>query len=389
MRGLFVAIAAVLTIAAPGRSQTPFVHPGLLSGAEDLAAIQKRVAAHDPTDPIVAGYDSTMGTRFADVDFMPKPHARPQRIKGPKVPGEDGPPVDQRNSAMTAYTLALKWAVVGDAKARDKAIAIMNAWSAVYEDQEGDENRFLDTSWATMPWCSAAELIRYAKIDGKIADWPADQVEQFKGMIRKMNAESSQIIVKPFNPTSNWGSSAMLADMAAGVFLDDRAVYTRGRDAMLKYMPGIIKKDGYCNEVFRDPWHGIVALTGTIQAAEVGRHQGDLSIYHAKFDGQDKPRLLVSIKWYADPLRGKGVDLPPMGGEKWKPKPWTFNADHTSKNTGGFEIALNFYQFVEPSPGLVEFCDAVLKTYRPSGQDNALFIESDTLTHGDLNAPAH
>ena len=35
-----------------------------------------------------------------------------------------------------------------------------------------------------------------------------------------------------------------------------------------------------------------------------------------------------------------------------------------------------------------EVVDAVLTTYRPGGHDNALFIESDTLTHGDLYDPA-
>ena len=382
-----VAVLAACCFASALHAADEFHHPGILTSQAELEAIQQHVAGKDADDPIYAGYVSTMKTRFADVDFKPIVHARPKRLRPPPRPGADGPPVDQRNSAMTAYTLALKWAVVGDEKARDKAIQIMDAWSSVYEDQEGDENRFLDTSWATMPWCAAAELIRYARVDGKVADWPAADVEQFKGMIRRMNAQSSQIIVRPFNPGSNWGTSSMLADMAAGVFLDDRAIYQRGRDAMLKYMPNIIKKDGYCNEVFRDPWHGIVALTGTIQAAEVGRHQDDLSIYHATYDGQDDPRLLISIRWYADPLRGKPVDLPPMGGKRWKPDPWQFDAKNTSKNTGGFEIALNFYQWIEPSKNVSEFRDAVLKTYRPSGQDNALFIESDTLTHGDLNRP--
>jgi hypothetical protein len=74
-----------------------------------------------------------------------------------------------------------------------------------------------------------------------------------------------------------------------------------------------------------------------------------------------------------------------MGGARWKPNPWSFVA--ASRNAGGFEIALNFYQWIEPSDNIAEFRDAVLKTYRPSGQDNSLFIESDTLTHADLYKP--
>ena len=368
---------------AEDKPNVPFVHPGLLTGADELAVIQKRVQTADPNDPIYAGYLSTMARKYADMNYQPTPVARVKR--GDLKPLDS--PVLERDGAMVSYTLALKWVATGDVAARDKALSIMDAWAEVFETQEGDENRFLDSAWVTPVWCSAGELMLYGKVDGQSAPWPAEKVEKFKTMIRHLNALSSKIITQPFNPASNWGTSAFLADMAAGVFLDDHEIYQRGRDAMLKHLPQIIKKAGYCNEVFRDPWHGIVALSGTIQAAEIGRHQGDLSIYHARYDGQDAPRLLISVRWYADPLRGIAVPLPPMGGKNWKPDAWEFDAKGSSRKTGGFEIALNFYGWIEPAPNLESFRDAVLKTYRPSGQDNSLFIQSDTFTHGDLYAP--
>ena len=76
-----------------------------------------------------------------------------------------------------------------------------------------------------------------------------------------------------------------------------------------------------------------------------------------------------------------------MGGPKWKTKPWVFTAKNSSRNTGSFEMALNYYQWIAKAKGLEDFRDAVLKTYRPSGQDNGIFISSDTLTHGDLDMP--
>jgi hypothetical protein len=375
-------LLAITTCAAVARADdAAFVHPGIFTSHAELAAIQKHVATGDSNDVIFAGYQSTMHTKFDNLNFVPKPSAHPTRMKKK----EDDPPVLERNAAMVSYTLALRWAITGDQAARDKAISIMNAWADVFEGNEGDENRFLDSSWVITVWCAAGELIRYGQYHGETAAWPAEQVEKFKAMIQHLDDQSSQITVRPFNPGSNWGSSSMLGDMAAGVFLDDRTIYTRGRDAMLRYMPNIIKKDGYCNEVFRDAWHGTVALTGTIQAAEVGRHQNDLSIYHVKYDGQADPRLLVAIRWYANPLRQIPVPMKPMGGAKWKPNPWTFVA--AARNAGGFEIALNFYEWIEPSENIDEFRDAVLKSYRPSGQDNSLFIESDTMTHGDLYKP--
>ena len=361
----------------------PFIHPGVLTSQTELEVIQKRIAGADPQDTTFAGFQSTMKTKFADLGYVPRPSPRIKR--GDRKP--DGP-TSMREAAMTAYTLTLKWAATGDRAACEKAQSIMAAWADVYEGSDGDINRFLDSSWVLAPWCAAGELQLYATVNGKPALWKADQVAKFKTMVRRLSDTSRQIF-DPKYPPGNWQTSASLAAMSAGIFLDDPALYSEGRDYQLKNIPKVLLKEGYCNEIFRDPWHGMVSLTGLLQAAEVGRHQGDLSLYHAKYDEQSDPRLLVCLRWYADPLRNIPVDVPPMGGAKWKPKPWQFTAGgNAARSTGGWEIGLNFYKYMEPSPNLDQYEDAVKKSYRPSGQDNALFIESDSMTQGDLYDPA-
>jgi hypothetical protein len=360
-----------------------FTHPGILTSQAELDVIQKRIAAADAKDTTYAGYMSTMQTKFADLQYTPQPAARIKR--GDHKP-KDGPS-RMRESAMTAYTLTLKWAATGDTAARDKAQAIMAAWADVYEGSDGDINRFLDTSWVLAPWCAAGELMLYAKVDGQTSHWEPTKVAIFEAMIHKLS-ETSQGIFDPKYAPGNWQTSASLAAMATGVFLDDPKLYAEGRDYQLKNIPKVLLKPGYCNEIFRDPWHGMVSLTGILQAAEVGRHQGDLALFHAKYDGQTDPRILVCLRWYANPLRGIPVDVPPMGGPKWKPKAWQFTAGgNAARSTGGWEMGLNFYKYIEPSADLDQFEDAVLKAYRPSGQDNALFIESDSMTQGDLYKP--
>jgi len=354
-----------------------FVHPGILTGADDLAIIQKRVDRHDESDAIYQGWESVLHSRFANVDLTPHPFAIVER----KPKDGEGDPAEERNEAMTAYTLTLMWVCNHDTHARDKALEIMNAWAAVFQTHRGDENRYLDSGWVLPVWCSAGELMRYGSVRGEVADWKTDDEAKFEAMIRALEANSVKIL-KGFNPNSNWGTTSFLADMSAGVFLGDHKMYARGKAALLEHMPKIITQDGYCNEVFRDAWHGTVALTGAIQAAEIARHQGDESVYLAQYDGQSDPRLLVAIRWYANPLRGIGVPMPPM---TWKKAAWTYNSPGAARSIGGFEIALNYFTYLHPSPNLDDIRDAVLKTYRPSGQDNGLFIESDTLTHGDLN----
>ena len=48
-------------------------------------------------------------------------------------------------------------------------------------------------------------------------------------------------------------------------------------------------------------------------------------------------------------------------------------------------MALNYYTCITYKTGLDNFKDMVLHVYRPFGQNNSLFLTSDTLTHADLN----
>ena len=370
------------TAAAADPVPRAFAHPGIFTNRAELSVLQQHVAAADPADATFAGYRSTMATRFADVAFTPHPVAHVRR--GDRTPVDSA--VLERDSAMTAYTLTLRWAATGDAAACGKAQAIMDAWADVFVSDDGDINRFLDSAWALAPWCAAAELMEHGTVRGRHAGWPPPRVARFKAMVRKL----SDISIGIFDPkyaAGNWQTSASLGNMEAGVLLDDPGLYSRARDYQLRNMPKVLLKAGYCNEIFRDPWHGTVSLTGVLQAAEVGRHQNDLSLYHARYDGQADPRLLVCLRWYADPFRGIPVNVPPMGGPKWKPKPWQYVGNAALRTTGGWEMGLTFYRDIEPSAGLDGYADAVLTRYRPSGQDNALFVESDTFTVGDLYKP--
>ena len=374
---VFTPTPAPMSGSASGGAADPFVHPGIFSSQNELETIRRRVASHNLNDPMVAGWQGVMASRFNDLNYQPEPVAIVTRV------GKSPTPVHERDSAMTAYVLALRWVLTGDEAARSKALSIMKAWADVFQDHQGDENTYLDSAWVVTVWSAAGEIMRHGKYLGRPSNWPLADIDKFSTMIRALEAQSSHIITRPFNPGSNWGMSAMLGDMAAGVFLDDHAMYDQGRKAVLKYMPGIIKKEGWCNEIYRDPWHGGVALTAAIEAAEIGRHQSDLSLYHAKFDGQADPRIVVALRWYANPLRG--IPAGPLPAMPHKDAGWMYDAKNTTRNTGAFEMALNFYTRIEHTPGLDDFKDMVLHFYRPSGQDNSIYLTSDSLTHADLN----
>lgn len=371
---------------APGATGGPFTHPGIFSSQNELETIRRRLAAHAPNDPMVTGWQSVMTSRYADLNYRPEPVAIVTRAdKSPT-------PVHERDSAMVAYVMALRWVLAGDEAARAKAVSVMNAWADVFQDHEGDVNTHLDAAWVVTVWSAAGELMRHGRYQGRAANWPTDQVEKFSTMIRRLEAQSSHILTDAQwkGHTGNWDSSAMLGDMAAGVFLDDRAMYERGRNMVLEFMPRMLHQEGWPSEVFRDPWHCGVTLTGIIEAAEIARHQGnDTSLYEARYDGQNDPRIVVSLHWDANPLRGiPSGPLPAFNiGPAYlhKTAGWQYDAKGATRNTGAFEMALNYYARIAHRPDLDDLKDVVLHYYRPSGQDNSLYITSDSLTHADLN----
>ena len=381
-----VALLVVCTTASTAFAQPApqtFRHPGVLNSQAELDAIRKRVAVAAADDPVFAGYVHTMTTRFADETYRPQSAARLKR--------GDAKPDDSlnrlRTSGLTAYTLALKWAATGDTSARDAAIRIVNAWAEVVVACEPDTPKAADASWALLPWCAAGELLERGKVAGQGSGWPADRASRLKSMIRLLSDASRPLFDPRLAATGNQASAA-LGGMAAGVYLDDGNLYAEARNYLLKQMPRLLTKAGYGNEIYLDPWQGTAGLAAIVQAAEVGRQQGDVSLFHAEYDGQDEPRILVSLKWYADPLRGMAVDVPPMGGPKYQPRPWRFvAAANTARTTGGWEIGLNYYKFIEKRPGLDELEDAVKKTYRPSDQQTTTSVQSDSLTHGELYKP--
>ena len=377
-------VAAPSTAAADADQR--FVHPGIFSSQSELETIRRRVATRNPADPMVAGWQSVMGSRFNNVNYQPQPVAIVTREN--KSPS----PVNERDAATISYVLALRWVLSGDEAAKNKALSIMKAWADVFQDHQGDVNTHLDSAWVVTVWSAAGEILKHARYMGRGANWPAADLEKFTGMVRKLEAQSSHILTEAQwkGHTGNWDSSAMLGDMAAGVFLDDRAMYNRGRSMVAEFMPRMLHEEGWPTEVFRDPWHCGVTLTGIIEAAEVARHQGnDTSLYEAKYDGQTEPRIAVVLKWCANPLRG--IPSEPMPAFNVGPaylhktEGWRYNAKGQTRNTGAFEMALNYYTRITHLPGMDDVKDMALHYYRPSGQDNSLFITSDTLTHGDLN----
>ena len=121
----------------------------------------------------------------------------------------------------------------------EKAIEIMNAWSATLQEHQG-HNAPLQSSWVGSVFPRAAEIIRYT-----YRDWKPAEIERFGQMLRKAYLPYIEEGRPGFN--GNWELSMIEAMTAIGVFLDDEHAVSKGAIDVAQASASILLSDrGRC-----------------------------------------------------------------------------------------------------------------------------------------------
>ncbi|WP_225094712.1 alginate lyase family protein [Streptomyces sp. CoH27] len=212
------AAAALLTtglLAWPGTQRAAaapvaFVHPGVTVSAAQLDFARGKVLAG--AEPWKSAYDQMMASAYASLSRTPKPRAVVEC--GPYSNPDHGC-TDEREDAIAAYTDALAWYITRDARYANKAIELMDAWSAVLTDHT-DSNAPLQTAWAGASWAKAAEIIKYTYTGA----WA--EAGRFAGLLRDVYLPE---VVNGSNSNGNWELTMMEAAVGISVFLEDKASY--------------------------------------------------------------------------------------------------------------------------------------------------------------------
>ncbi|NEE49074.1 hypothetical protein G3M55_31290, partial [Streptomyces sp. SID8455] len=105
--------------------------------------------------PWKGAYDQMMGSKYASLSRTAKPRAI---VECGSYSNPNNGCTDEREDAIAAYTLSLAWYITQDSRYAQKAIQIMDAWSAVIRDHT-NSNAPLQTGWAGSTWPRAAEII--------------------------------------------------------------------------------------------------------------------------------------------------------------------------------------------------------------------------------------
>jgi len=320
----------------------PFVHPGIYHNKADLDLMKKKILSG--IEPYKSTFDRL--NKPASADFTPKPftHVIRGSYGSPAIGGSE-----LSASAAEAYNQAIEWYVTGDQKHADKAIQIINAWSARLWDFDDNDAKLL-AGWTGHQFCSAAEILRYSK-----SGWKQKDIEQFKHMLMA----AYDPLIKDYFPEANgnWDAAIMDTRLAIAVFCDDHAMFDNviehylrgeGNSGITKYIyPG-----GQCEESTRDMSHTQLGLGYLAQTCQIAWTQG-IDLYAAANN-----RLAVGFEYTSAYMLGK--DVPAYGviskqgrgrfsdiyesvyhhyhDIKGLPMPYTAKAADTSGKRGGLNL---------------------------------------------------
>ncbi|MFC5801953.1 alginate lyase family protein [Streptomyces formicae] len=374
-------LAALLAGPAGGRAEAApatFVHPGVLVSRGQLDFTREKVNAG--AQPWKGAYDQMTASKYASLSRVPKPRAV---VECGSYSNPNYGCTDEREDAIAAYTLSLAWYVTRDSRYAQKAIEIMDAWSAVIKDHT-NSNAPLQTGWAGSSWPRAAEIIRYT-----YTGWPQDRVDRFKTMLRTVYLPE---VAGGSHSNGNWELSMTEAAIGIAVFLEDRAAYDnavakfRGRvpaylylttdgslpktapgsgldtrDEIVRYWQGQTTfVNGLSQETCRDLTHTGYGLSAISHIAETSRIQGQ-DLY---------PEIAERLR------HGLGLHAKYELGET--PPGWlcggTLN-DHLGPVTEVGFNALNGRMGIAMTN-----TQALTERNRPAGTNN-LFVAWETLTH--------
>ncbi|MYS46544.1 hypothetical protein GTY23_36250 [Streptomyces sp. SID5998] len=380
---LVAALTGALLLPRATRAEaapTAFAHPGVTVSRAQLDFTRDKVLAG--AQPWKGAYDQMTASGYASLSRTPKPRAT---VECGSYSNPNYGCTDERQDAIAAYTDALAWYITRDPRYAQKAIEIMDAWSAVIRSHT-NSNAPLQTGWAGSSWPKAAEIIKYTYT----GSWP--NAGRFATMLRDVYLP---VVIKGSNSNGNWELSMMEAAVGISVFLEDKASYDtamakfRTRTAAYVYLEsdGALPKTvpsqnlntrdkivsywqgqstfvtGLTQETCRDFTHTGYGISAISHIAETSRIQGQ-DLY-----GTDVgERLRQALGFQSKYELGAAVPTWLCGG---------------AVDRGLGPVTEVGYNALHNRLGVaMTNTQALTQQNRPAGT-NALFVAWETLTHGD------
>jgi hypothetical protein len=242
-----ILIAGVISAVPAAAAPPPFVHPGVLVNNAQLDFVKAKLTAN--AEPWTAAYNQSKTARqryasgsgglLSDPAYVPKPIARVECVSDQASALNKGC-ADVLNDAHAAYWHALNWRYKGNRASAEKAVEIMNAWSAVHTSFRFEYNQYREAllvgSWAGAVFPRAAEIMRYSGYT-PAAGKPAFNVTKFRSML---NTAYVPLISPQKGTTANWLMAMADAEVSIGVFDDNTTTYNKGIARFTRELPAML-----------------------------------------------------------------------------------------------------------------------------------------------------
>jgi hypothetical protein len=383
MINIHAGFAAACFALLPGLADAqPFRHPGVVVDKSQLDFVKAKIQAGE--QPWKNAFDKMKASSYASPSYAPKPRAD---VECGSYSSPNNGCSEERGDAAAAYAHALLWAYTGNKADADKAIQILNAWSAVLKTHS-NSNAPLQAGWASSLSVRAAEIIRHTN-----AGWAQADVDRFSAMLR--NAYLPYFTKIGVGTNGNWHLITIDAALGIAVFLDDHELFNsylaKWRERTRAYLyvsddgpapvlpEGLTKTastywygmntymDGLAQETCRDFGHTGYGLASINTAAETALLQG-VNLY-----GEEAKRIVAGMEFHAAYILGKAVPKELCGG----------NLNLSTSPT--WEVSYN--HFANRLGMAMPFTKKLIETKaRPTGVDHHMAWE--TLTHAETGKAA-
>jgi hypothetical protein len=287
---------------AAGVVQADFVHPGVFHTQEDLDRMKAKVAANE--EPWLTGYNKLAADSHSSSTYS---------MQGPSsYISRNGLNSDNTNLSKwendcgAVYQNAIMWVITGNQNHKNKAVQILNGWSSTCASIVGADAR-LTAGLQGHKFITAAEIIR--RYNNGAAGWTTTGINNCSNFIRNVLLPQNRMY-----GGGNWGNCGAISEMAAGIFLDDEALFNEAVNT-LKYgapsecdmgMINYIDPGGWTTEADRDIGHWALGLMNLSAGASIAWCQGvDLWNYLNQ-------RLLVGHEYLAEYNLGNTVAYNPV-----------------------------------------------------------------------------
>ena len=287
-----------------------FVHPGLLLNEEDF----KRIRIHLDCEPWKSGWERLLKNSHAQLGYQPRPVEVIVRGRDRLHTERENYPL-LYNDIAAAYACALRWRISGDDRYAEKAVEILNAWSATLKKLSGSTDVCLAAGIYGYEFANAAEIMRTYQ------GWKPEDFARFQKMMLGVFLPINQRFLEYHNGTkvdhywANWDLCNMASMMSIGVLCDRRDLYDevvnyfkhgKGNGA-IEHAVNYLHPDGLgqWQEAGRDQGHTLlgIGLMGAI--CEMAWKQGD-DLY-----GYDDNRFLKGCEYVAKYNLGEAVPFHP------------------------------------------------------------------------------